>query len=89
MGIFVEAFRALLEACYHICGDYGAAILLITVLVKLLLLPLNVIQRRQMKKQQGLQKKAEQIRKRYEKNEKRMNEELQLSLIHISEPTRP
>jgi len=77
MGIFAEAFRALLEACYHICGDYGAAIILITVLVKLLLLPLNVIQRKQMKKQQGLQKEAEQIKKRYEKNEKRMNAELQ------------
>lgn len=77
MGIFVEMFRALLEACYQICGDYGAAIILITVLVKLSLLPLNVIQRKQMKKQQGLQKKAEQIKKRYEKNEKRMNAELQ------------
>lgn len=77
MGFFVEVFKTLIELCYRLVGDYGASILLITVFVRLLLLPLNMIQRKQMKKQRGLQKKAELLRQRYEKNEKRMNEELQ------------
>lgn len=77
MGIFVKALRALLELCYQLVGDYGVSILLITILVRMLLLPLSFIQREQMRKQRKLQEKAEQIRKSYGKNQKRINEELQ------------
>lgn len=77
MGFFVEALKSLMEIFYHAFGDYGIAILLITILVRLLLLPLNIVQRKQMQKQRVLQEKTEVIKKKYEKNEKRMNEELQ------------
>lgn len=77
MGILIEAFKAMIEIFYRISGDYGVSILLITVSVRIILLPLNIIQRKQMKKQQSLQKMAEQIKQRYEKNEKRMKDELQ------------
>lgn len=84
MGIFVEALRWLLELCYQIVGDYGASILFITILVRLLILPLNIIQRKQMKRQRSLQEKAEEIKRSCGKNEKRMNEELQK--LYKSEP---
>lgn len=77
MGFFVEALKSLMEIFYDAFGDYGIAILLITILVRLLLLPLNIVQRKQMQKQRVLQEKTEVIKKKYEKNEERMNEELQ------------
>ena len=50
MDFFSELLFRGIEWVYGVCGDYGVAIVLITVFIRLLLLPLNVKQRRQMEK---------------------------------------
>ena len=78
----MDAFSKLLlwgiEGLYGICGDYGVAIVLITVLIRTLLLPLNVKQRRQMQKQREIGDAVSTIKEKYAKNPQRMNEELQM-----------
>lgn len=57
--------------------DYGIAIAGVTLCVRLLLLPLGIRQRKQMKKQEAVNAQAELIRKKYSSDRERMNQELQ------------
>ncbi|WP_373216689.1 YidC/Oxa1 family membrane protein insertase [Ruminococcus sp. 5_1_39BFAA] len=57
--------------------DYGIAIAGVTLCVRLLLLPLGIRQRKQMKKQEAVNAQAELIRKKYSSDQERMNRELQ------------
>lgn len=77
MSIVYDGIRQLIEAVYGICGDYGIAIVCITVAIRLFLLPLNRRQRKVMKEQQKLGVKIEEIKLKYKNNESRRNEELE------------
>ena len=77
INLGVEFGTFLLEYFYRMVGDYGIAIVCITCLVRVLLLPVNLMQRKQMKRQKALQERIEVIKKKCEKNEKKKNEELQ------------
>ena len=74
---FTGIFQAVLGQLYFLTGDYGIAIVGITLSVRLLLLPFGIRQRKQMKKQEAVSARAEEIRKKYGKNQDRMNQELQ------------
>lgn len=62
---------------YGLTGDYGIAIVMITLSIKLLLLPLNIKQRKQLEKQKEVSQKVAEIQKKYANNQYRMNEEIQ------------
>ena len=47
---FASLFGYLLEIIYNILNNYGVAIILFTVVIKLMLLPLSLKQQRTMKK---------------------------------------
>ena len=74
MDILVRIFQTLIEEMHGFTGDYGIAIVLVTVMIRLLLIPLNVRGRRQMEKQQELGRAVEEIKVRYRNNEKKQNE---------------
>lgn len=76
MSLLYECVRRLIELVYGVCGDYGIAIVLITIAVRLSLLPLGRKQRQAMKKQQQLGQKIEEIKKKYGNNTSKMNAEL-------------
>lgn len=76
MNIFVDGLRQVIEGIYGFSGDYGVAIVLATVIIRVLLIPLNVKQRRQMKKQQAVSEKAELLKVKYKNNPKKLDEEL-------------
>ena len=67
-------------------GSWLLAVILFTVVVRLLLLPLDIKQKRSTMKQGALAGKVQEIQRRY-KNDPRMAQaktnELYLSLIHI------
>lgn len=42
MSIFIDAFTWLMNGCYYICHNYGLAIILFTLLSKLILLPVSI-----------------------------------------------
>lgn len=77
MSILYEGVRRLIGLVYGICGDYGIAIVLITIAVRLCMLPLGRKQREAMKKQQKFSRQMEEIKKKYKNNTTKMNTELE------------
>lgn len=77
MSFFSEAVSRLIGLLYEICGDYGIAIVWITIVVRLILLPLNIKQNHAVKRQQKLGERAEEIKKKHRKNTEKMNAELE------------
>lgn len=65
-----------LKFFYNLTSNYGAAILLITLLIKLLFTPLTHLSYASMGKMQALQPKIKALQKQYEKDHARMNKEL-------------
>lgn len=76
MSIFVKLLENVIMQFYNITNDYGIAIVCITVLVKVILLPLNIQQRKQMEKQSALSEQVEDIKRRCKNDNERLNKEL-------------
>lgn len=77
MEILAQVFEGIIKGLYEITGDYGVAIVLITIGIRSFLVPFNIKQRKQMKKQREISQQAEEIKKKYGKNQKKLEEELQ------------
>ena len=77
MNVIVDFIGQVVQVFYAFTGDYGIAIVMITLAIKLLLLPLNIKQRAQLKKQKEVSQKVAEIQKKYANNQNKMNEELQ------------
>ena len=69
-------FGWLMWAMYHIVTNYGVALLLFTLVVKLLLFPLGLKQQKSTIKMQLIQPKMKEIQDKYKTNPTKMNEEL-------------
>ncbi|MBN2516283.1 MAG: membrane protein insertase YidC [Deltaproteobacteria bacterium] len=65
-----------LKYIYHYVHNYGIAILILTVLVKILFWPLGNISYRSMKQMQNLQPKIEAIREKYKGDKTKVNQEV-------------
>lgn len=76
MNIIINSFKFLIDLFYGITGDFGIAIVLITIIVKLILLPFSIKQRIAMKKQINFSKKIEEVKNRYKNNKKKQEEEV-------------
>lgn len=66
----------LLKFFYTIFKNYGIAIIVFALLMKLIFAPLSMMSHRSMKKMQMLQPKIEEIRKKYKDDPQRMNQEI-------------
>ncbi len=66
-----------LELLFKITNDWGIAIIGLTLGVKLLLLPLSIKQKISMENQQKFTEEINNIKIKYKKNEKKMNEKLE------------
>ena len=77
MNVIADFIGQIVEVFYGFTGDYGIAIVMITLVIKLLLLPLNIKQRAQLERQKEVSQKVAEIQKKYANNQNRMNEELQ------------
>lgn len=69
-------FGYLLSILYNLVNNYGLAIILFTVIIKLLLLPLSIKQQRTMKKSAKLQEKMKIIQFKYKNDPEKMNQEI-------------
>ena len=81
MSIFVKLLENVIMHFYNITNDYGIAIVCITVLVKVILLPLNIKQRKQMEKQSALSEQVEDIKRRCKNDNERLNKLFELNLV--------
>ena len=75
-GFFASMFGYLLSFLYNLVNNYGIAILLFTVIIKLLLIPLSYKQQKAMKKTAKLQEKMNVIQFKYKNDQEKMNQEI-------------
>ena len=73
---FANIFGYLLNIINSIVGNYGVAIILFTVIIKLILLPLSIKQQRTMKKSAKIQEKMKVLQFKYKNNQEKMNKEM-------------
>ena len=75
MGFF-EVFAAALAGFYALVQNYGLAIILLTIAVRVLLLPLSIKQTRSMREMQRIQPEVKKIQAKHKGDRQKMNEEM-------------
>lgn len=73
---FASIFGYLLNFLYNLINNYGLAIILFSIIIKLLLLPLSIKQQKTMKKSAKIQEKMKVIQFKYKSNPEKMNQEM-------------
>lgn len=73
---FEDALLMLLNTFYAFTHSYGLSIILLTVAVRIFLLPLTIKQTKAQLDLQKIQPKIKEIQKKYEKNKQKLQEEL-------------
>ena len=73
---FANIFGYLLQFLYTLVNNYGLAIILFTVIIKLLLLPLSIKQQKTMKKSSELQEKVKVMQFKYKNDPEKLNKEM-------------
>lgn len=76
MSFIAEPLGRLLLMVYGIVGNYGIAIIIFTVLVKMIMIPLTMKQTKSMKNMQEIQPKIKEIQKKYQNDKEKMNEKV-------------
>lgn len=76
MNIINQAMMYLLDVLHHVVGNYGLAIVALTVLIRAVLWPMNTAQTRNMKKMQELQPKLKALQDKHKDNPQKMQEAL-------------
>lgn len=76
MSFFSNIFGYVLNIIYEIVKNYGFAIILFSILLKLLLLPLTIKQQKTLKKSQKVQVKLKEIQDKYSNNPEKLNQEM-------------
>lgn len=66
----------IIQMIYNLVANYGLAIILFTVIIKLILLPLNVRSQRAMKKQQKIQPILAQLQEKYKNDQEKLQREM-------------
>ena len=74
MNFFANLFGYLLNFLYNIIGNYGWAIIVFCIVIKLLMLPLAIKQQKTLKKNQKLQVKMKEIQFKYKNDPERLNQ---------------
>ena len=76
MSAFASLFGYVLEFLYNIVGNYGIAIILFSVLVKVVMIPLSIKQQKTLRKNEKLQGEMKKIQFKYKNDPEKMNQEL-------------
>lgn len=74
--IIALPFAALMRWMYTITGSYGVAIILFSLILKLILLPFQMKSKRSMIRMGRLSGKQAELQKQYAKNQQKYQEEL-------------
>ncbi len=73
---FIDFLAWVLQVLADFCGDWGLAVILLTFIVRLLLMPLTVRSLRSNAKMQAMQPRIQQIQEMYANDPQRQQEEL-------------
>lgn len=75
MGFISELFGYLLNGLYTVFNNYGIAIIVFSVILRIILIPITIKQQKSMKKSAELQEKMKEIQKKYKNNPEKLNQE--------------
>jgi YidC/Oxa1 family membrane protein insertase len=76
MDIIFNFLSGLLTSIFSFTGDWGLAIVLLTVGVRIALLPMSFKQKKSMQQQQKLAVKMQEIKDKYKDNKEKLDEEI-------------
>jgi YidC/Oxa1 family membrane protein insertase len=76
-GPLLKGLGSLLALLYELLRSYGLAIIFLTVLVRVVLLPLTIRQTRSMQEMQKLNPKVKELQRKYKGNRQKLAEETQ------------
>ncbi len=65
----------MLAAIFDVVGNYGLSIIVLTIVIKVVLLPLGVKQIKSMQAMQSIQPKVKELQKKYKGNKAKVQEE--------------
>lgn len=75
MGAIANLFGYLLNFLYNIFNNYGIAIIIFSVILRIILIPITISQQKSMKKNAAMQEKMNEIQKKYKNNPEKLNQE--------------
>ena len=75
MGGISDLFGYLLNFLYDLVKNYGIAIILFSILLRLILLPITYSQQKSLKKNEKIQKQIKDIQNKYKNNQEKINQE--------------
>lgn len=76
-ALIVEPFGWLLKVCYNLVGNYGVAIIIFTILSKIVMLPFQMKSKKSMLDMQRLQPRLAALEKKYKDDKERYSLEVQ------------
>lgn len=74
-SIVAKPILMVLKLLYSWVGNYGVAIIIVTLLIRMLLLPLNITSYRSMKKMQTIQPQLKALKERYKADQRQLQVE--------------
>jgi len=75
MGFISEIFGYLLNWLYNFFNNYGVAIIIFSIVLRIILIPITIKQQQSLKKSAKLQKEMADIQKKYKNNPEKLNQE--------------
>ncbi len=75
MGFISEIFGYILNFLYEQFNNYGIAIIIFSVLLRIILIPITIKQQKSLKKNAKLQKEMKEIQTKYKSNPEKLNQE--------------
>jgi YidC/Oxa1 family membrane protein insertase len=75
-GSLLQVFGQALSLLYDVVKQYGIAIIILTILIRVALLPLTIKQTRSMAQMQEIQPQIKEIQRKHKGNRQKLNEEL-------------
>ena len=75
-AFFANIFGYLLNFIYQIVNNYGVAIIIFCIVLKLIMLPLSIKQQKTMKKSAKIQDKMKQLQFKYKNDPEKLNQEV-------------
>ena len=75
-NFFANLFGYILNIIYNLVNNYGIAIIIFTIGLKLIMLPISLKQQKTLKKNAEMQVKVKEIQEKYSSDSTRMNQEL-------------
>lgn len=76
ISFFANLFGYLLNFLYNIIQNYGLAIILFSVIVKIILLPISISQQKTMKKSAKIQEEMKILQVKYKNNPEALQKEM-------------